>query len=291
MVNIILCLSQSRHRFQTHVQKLVPLITAYLSRQSLKSPNLATPHTNTCIHSLKPNPHDHPRDPGPTGSLRRPANQKDADGPRSAGTVLWSKSAGPEANPEKDQEEPRALPGALCHGKLRRHVPGRPLADETQITKAQLEEWVSQAYWSYLSEYTVPWVAAESPHGWELGLKWIESDIETTAAAGWGTLAYYAAVRDDEELDIKTYTQLLEKVGNEIHDAQNRVRYAMNGFVISIGSYVPALTEKAKEIGEQIGKVHVDVGGTACKVPLATQYIQKVVDMGRVGVKRKTARC
>jgi len=165
------------------------------------------------------------------------------------------------------------------------------MADETQITKAQLEEWVSQAYWSYLSEYTVPWVAAESPHGWELGLKWIKSDIETTAAAGWGTLAYYAAVREDEQLDIKAYTQLLERVGNTIHDAQNRARYAMNGFVISIGSYVPALTEKAKEIGEKIGKAHVDVNGTACKVPLATQYIQKVVDKGRVGVKRKTARC
>jgi hypothetical protein len=40
------------------------------------------------------------------------------------------------------------------------------MADETQITKEQLELWVSQAYYSYLSEYTVPWVAAESPYGW-----------------------------------------------------------------------------------------------------------------------------
>ena len=59
------------------------------------------------------------------------------------------------------------------------------MADEKQITTEQLELWVGQAYFSYLSEYTVPWVAAETKYGFELGLKWIQSDIETIASAGW----------------------------------------------------------------------------------------------------------
>ena len=165
------------------------------------------------------------------------------------------------------------------------------MADETKISKAQLEEWLSNAYWSYLSEYTVPWVAAETDYGFELGLKWIESEIETTAAAGWSTLAYYAAVNTDDKLDIKKYKDLLNRVEKEIHSAQNREKYAMNGFVISIGSYIKSLTEKAKEVGAAIGKVEVDVNGTACKVPLATVYIDKVMARGKIGVKRKTARC
>lgn len=165
------------------------------------------------------------------------------------------------------------------------------MADETKISKKQLEDWVKQAYWSYLSEYTVPWVAAETSHGFELGLKWIKSKTETIAAAGWGTLAYYAAVHPDNELDIKAYTNLLKQVEKEIHSAQNRVRYAMNGFVISIGSYIAPLTDTAKKTGAKIGKVEVDVGGTACKVPLATVYIDKVAARGKIGVKRKTARC
>jgi len=49
---------------------------------------------------------------------------------------------------------------------------------------------VRQAYFSYLSEYTVAWIAAETDHGFELGQKWIQSDIETIASAGLGTLAY-----------------------------------------------------------------------------------------------------
>ncbi|MCJ8292364.1 MAG: DNA alkylation repair protein [Crocinitomicaceae bacterium] len=165
------------------------------------------------------------------------------------------------------------------------------MADELQITKEQLELWVGQAYFSYLCEYTVPWVAAETEHGFELGLKWIQSDIETVASAGWGTLAYYAGVHKDEKLDLKAYIKLLDTVEKEIHGAQNRVRYAMNSFVIAVGTYVESLTEKSKEVAKAIGKVSVDVGGTACKVPLANDYIDKVIARGRIGVKRKTARC
>lgn len=165
------------------------------------------------------------------------------------------------------------------------------MADEKQITKEQLEDWVDKAYWYYLCEYTVPWVAAETAFAIELGLKWIKSDRETVASAGWGTLAYYAALHEDEKLDLELYSELLDTVKQEIHGAQNRVRYTMNGFVIAIGSYVKVLTDKSKEIAAAIGKVSVDVGGTACKVPLANDYIDKVIAKGRVGVKRKTARC
>lgn len=165
------------------------------------------------------------------------------------------------------------------------------MADEKQISKANLQEWVENAYWSYLSEYAVPWVAAETPFGFELGLEWIDSDEETIASAGWATLASNASLRPDEELDIDAYSALLDRVGETIHGGKNRARYAMNGFVIAIGSYIPALTEKAKAIGDKIGKVSVDMDGTACKVPLIKPYIQKVEDKGRIGKKRKTARC
>lgn len=165
------------------------------------------------------------------------------------------------------------------------------MADETKITEKQLDEWADQAYWYYLSEYAVPWVAAETPFGFNLGLKWIKSDKERIASAGWATLAYYAGVNEDDELDIETYSQLLDTVGGTIHSAPNRVRYVMNGFVIAVGAYIKGLTEKSKEIAASIGKVDVDVGGTACKVQLAFDYIKKVEVKGAVGKKRKTARC
>lgn len=165
------------------------------------------------------------------------------------------------------------------------------MADETLMTKEILNEWVEKAYWSYLSEYTVPWVTAETNFGFELGLEWIDSENDNIAASGWSTLAYYSAVNQDEVLDLDVYTQLLDRIATEIHDAENRVKYAMNGFIISIGSYISTLTEKAAQTAEQIGKVTVEMNGTACKVPYAKTYIQKVIDKDKVGKKRKTARC
>lgn len=86
------------------------------------------------------------------------------------------------------------------------------MADEKQFTKEQLDDWVNNAYWYYLSEYAVPWVAAETAYGFELGLEWIKSDEENVTAAGWATLAYYAAVNEDEKLDTETYFRLLDTV-------------------------------------------------------------------------------
>jgi len=165
------------------------------------------------------------------------------------------------------------------------------MADEKQITREQLNEWVQQAYWSYLSEYAVPWVAAETSFGFDLGLEWIESTEEGIASAGWSTVAHYAAVNQDERLDLEMYRKLLKKVAKNIHQNENRVKYTMNGFVIAVGTYIKDLTDEAKAVAAEIGVVAVDMNGTSCKVPLAIDYIQKVVDKQRVGKKRKTARC
>ncbi len=165
------------------------------------------------------------------------------------------------------------------------------IADEKRITEAQLNDWVEKAYWYYLSEFAVPWVAGESAFGFKLGLQWITSEKEGVAAAGWGTLAYHAGMHPDEELDINKYSELLDTVAANIGQAKNRVKYAMNSFVISIGSYIKELTPKALEVSAKIGKVEVTLASKACKVPLANEYIQKVADSGNAGKKRKTCRC
>ncbi len=165
------------------------------------------------------------------------------------------------------------------------------IADESKITKEDLQRWAGEAYWYYISEYTVPWVAAESKYGFELALEWIESDNELLASTGWATFSSLTSVKQDDELDIEVLSGLLERIEASIHSVPNRVRYTMNGYVIAIGSNVKELSDKAREVAGKIGKVSVDMGGTACKVPLATTYIQKVIDKGNLGKKRKTARC
>jgi 3-methyladenine DNA glycosylase AlkD len=159
------------------------------------------------------------------------------------------------------------------------------------LSKETLQEWAKKAYWYLIAEYTVAGVAAESDYALELAREWMSSEEEMIAVCGWSTYSNYISITPDEKLDLNEIKTLLTQVRNTIHGERNRVRYVMNGFVLSVGCYVPELIEEAKQVAEVIGKVHVDVGNTACKVPLATEYIKKVEDKNRVGMKRKTCIC
>ncbi len=165
------------------------------------------------------------------------------------------------------------------------------IADEKKISADDLRRWAEKASWYMISEYTVAWVAADSPHGWTLALEWIESPVEHIASTGWGTLASLCTVRPDAALDLAAMEQLLDRVAQTIHNAPNRVRYTMNSFVIAAGICVVPLAEKAMATARKVGKVTVDQGGTACKVPDAVAYIDNARAKGRMGVKKKDARC
>lgn len=165
------------------------------------------------------------------------------------------------------------------------------IADERKISKSELHHWAKKASWYMMSEFTVPWVAAESPFGWELALEWIESPEENIASSGWATLSSLVGLKPDNELDLPALDRLLDRAARDIPGAKNRVRYTMNGFVIAVGGSVVPLHERAIETAKKIGKISVDMGGTACKVPFAPDYIAKIVAMGRLGHKRKMARC
>jgi 3-methyladenine DNA glycosylase AlkD len=84
------------------------------------------------------------------------------------------------------------------------------IADETKMTKDDLNRWADEAYWYMISEFTVPWMASESGHGYEIAQEWIESKEERFAAAGWATLSYHASLKPDSELDLEAYSALLD---------------------------------------------------------------------------------
>lgn len=165
------------------------------------------------------------------------------------------------------------------------------VADGSQMSKKQLNDWAKTAPWHMIAEYSVPGVACENPHAHALAVKWINSKNESVATAGWNTYSGILALQPDEELDLKEIESLLKRIETEIHHSPERVKYTMNGFVIAVGGYVKPLAKKAKATAKKIGKVEVDMGETACKVPLATEYIAKIEKSGRAYKKRKTIKC
>ena len=165
------------------------------------------------------------------------------------------------------------------------------IADDDTMSVDDLATWVKQAVSQNISEYTVPWVAAGSRHGYKIALEWIDAKEEHIAAAGWSTLSGVVALKPDDQLDIAALRSLLGRVVRDIHGAPNRVRYTMNNFVISVGAYVTPLYKDAIAASKKMGPVTVDMDGTACKVPDAAGYIAKIEARGSLGKKKKTVKC
>lgn len=165
------------------------------------------------------------------------------------------------------------------------------IADDVQMTPADLALWAQQAVSINIASYTVPWVAAGSNHGFALAQNWIDDKEEHVAVVGWSTLAGLASLKPDTELDLPAIRKLLNRVSSSIHKARNQEKQAMNGFLISVGSYVAPLSQEAIAVAQQLGTITVDTHGTDCKVPAAVDYIQKAIAKGSLTKKKKKLKC
>jgi hypothetical protein len=165
------------------------------------------------------------------------------------------------------------------------------LVDPALITEEQLIHWAKTANAPVLLESTVASVAAESSHGFNMAREWINSGDDALISCGWATLSDWVSLHSDSGLDLVALEHLLERVVRDIKNTDGRVKYTMNGFVISMAVYVAPLKQKAKEVAKAIGKLTIDMGNTSCKVPVATDYIEKLEKRNPNATKKKSVRC
>ena len=152
------------------------------------------------------------------------------------------------------------------------------IADPKRLDARTLDAWV-KGLRNYVEANALGGIAAKSPHARETMARWIASDEERTAAAGWRILAQVA--RDDDVLPDEYFERFLSTIESDIDESQNRVRHEMNNSLIAIGIRNPALQEKALAAAARIGKVKVDHGETGCKTPDAAGYIRKTLERKR----------
>lgn len=165
------------------------------------------------------------------------------------------------------------------------------VVDGRKLTRAQLTSWAKTASWNMVASTIVPWAASEHPDGAELALDWVDAKKELVAVAGWKSLCALAAVVPDDQLPLKAFAAQLDRVVKTMPSASDDVRYAMNVFVIACGTYVAPLGARAIATARKVGKVDIDMGDTACKVPDAEEYILKARRGAPIAPKRKTVRC
>lgn len=165
------------------------------------------------------------------------------------------------------------------------------LADGARMTRAQLQSWADRASWRMISATIVPWVAAEHAGGCALAREWIDSPRESLVIAGWNTLGAIVTITPDDALPAKELGALLDRIAKTLPAAPNRVRQAMNYFIIACGTYAAPLGAKAIATARKLGKIEVEVGDTDCRIPDAESYIAKSRRGAPIAPKRKTVRC
>ncbi len=165
------------------------------------------------------------------------------------------------------------------------------IADPKAFSKEEFKQWALEAGWYMVSEYAVAWNLAESPLCMDICKEWINSNDEKLQECAWAALGAYLGYAKNEEIDLAFHKGLIQRIEKEIHQAGNRTKYCMNGYVIALGGAFPELTEECKSVGDRIGKVEVFMGNTSCKVPVIRPYLENMEKRGRIGKKKKTAKC
>lgn len=165
------------------------------------------------------------------------------------------------------------------------------IADPKVMTGADFERWMDAAYFYMLSDYVVAVTLAETDIAQEVSDQWIASGEELRMSGGWSCYCWLLGNRPDDEFAESKMAKLLETVKNTIHDSHGRTKYAMNQFIYTVAvSYLP-LHDQAVETAKAVGPVEVKKDKAKSKLLNASENIQKAVDKGQLGFKRKYVRC
>ncbi|MCM3744025.1 DNA alkylation repair protein [Sporosarcina luteola] len=165
------------------------------------------------------------------------------------------------------------------------------IADPKAMTAADFDRWMDTAYFYMLSDYVVAVTLAEADIAQEIADKWIASGDELRMSSGWSCYCWLLGNRPDVEFSEDKLAGMLETVKNTIHDAPERTKSAMNNFIYTVGySYLP-LHEIAVETAKEIGPVEMKRDNKKPAILNAYENIQKEIERGRIGFKRKYVRC
>lgn len=165
------------------------------------------------------------------------------------------------------------------------------IADPTEMTAEDFERWIDKAYFYMLSDYVVAVTLSETDFAQVVADKWVASGEELEMSAVWSCYCWLLGNRPDDEFSKSKIADMLNQVENTIHDSPDRTKSAMNNFIYTVGvSYLP-LHEKALETAKAVGPVEVKKDKKKSSILLASENIQKDIDRGRLGFKRKHVRC
>lgn len=165
------------------------------------------------------------------------------------------------------------------------------IAEPNAMTEEDYERWMDGAYFYMLSDFVVAVTLSEADIAQQVADKWIASGEELRMSAGWSCYCWLLGNRPDSEFSETKLADMLDQVASTILNSPKRTQYSMSNFIYTVGtSYLP-LHRKALDIAKAIGQVEVQTDKAKSKFLQPAENIQKAIDKGQLGFKRRHVRC
>ncbi|WP_456824761.1 DNA alkylation repair protein [Cellulomonas sp. P5_E12] len=142
-----------------------------------------------------------------------------------------------------------------------------------QYTAAELDAMLRDARVPKVHDWLVSYVVKKSPHVEELRTAWFADADPVVASAGWALTSDRVA-RSPHGLDLPG---LLDLVEAQMKDAPDRLQWAMNECLATIGIHHPEHRARALAIGESLEVLKDYPTPPGCTSPFAPIWISEIV--------------
>ncbi len=147
------------------------------------------------------------------------------------------------------------------------------VADPAAVTEDELDAWLEDIDTYFLVDVFVAEIASRTPGRVARAERWIASDRDRTAQAGWDLMNYVAL--SDEEVADDYFEDQLALIAQRIEGYGNWTRRSASNTITGIGLRNDELEAAARKTAASMGTVEFDPGQTACVMPDPIEYLEK----------------
>jgi 3-methyladenine DNA glycosylase AlkD len=147
------------------------------------------------------------------------------------------------------------------------------LIEPKKLSAEALDRMVRSITFVRVADWLSSYVIAQHPDKETLRLQWLTADDRWAARAGW-QLTAERATKQPEGMDLPA---LLDRLENEMVEAETEVQWTMNNTLAAIGIHTPKLRKRAIAIGEKLGIFRDYPVSKGCTSPFAPIWIQAMV--------------
>ena len=147
------------------------------------------------------------------------------------------------------------------------------VADPELVSDDELDAWLGDIDAYFLVDVFVAEIASRAPGRLARAERWIASDRDRTAQAGWDLMNLVALSADEVSNDV--FEAQLRLIAERIEGYGNWTRRSASNAITGIGLRNDELEAAARRTATEMGHVEFDPGQTSCVMPDPIEYLEK----------------